>query len=129
MNNAKEPLSKTDMPENDARYRICQTDTIRPVSCSCGSSRRAFTDDPDRVASLHIVETDGKAQTHYHQKTTEIYYFLEGAGQMELDGQLCEVRPGTAILIKPGCRHRAIGNLKFLNLPVPAFDPADEWFD
>ena len=40
-----------------------------------------------------------------------------------------KVAPGSAIMIKPGCRHRAIGNLKLLNIPVPAFDPADEYFD
>jgi hypothetical protein len=32
-------------------------------------------------------------------------------------------------MIKPGCRHRAVGDLRILNIPVPAFDPADEWFD
>jgi hypothetical protein len=48
---------------------------------------------------------------------------------MELDGERHAVRPGDAILIKPGCRHRAIGKLKVLNVPIPAFDPADEWFD
>ncbi|MDB5294927.1 MAG: Cupin domain protein, partial [Phycisphaerales bacterium] len=39
------------------------------------------------------------------------------------------VKPLTAIFIKPGCRHRAIGNLKIINVPIPAFDPADEFFD
>ncbi|QEG34759.1 hypothetical protein Pr1d_20430 [Bythopirellula goksoeyrii] len=48
---------------------------------------------------------------------------------MELDGQRHPVKPGDAILIQPGCRHRAIGRLKVLNVPVPAFDPEDEWFD
>ena len=60
---------------------------------------------------------------------TEIYYFLEGEGEMELDGVGYPVRPGTAVLIKPGCRHRAIGEMKFINIPVPAFDPEDEWFE
>lgn len=60
---------------------------------------------------------------------TEIYVVLEGEGQIELDGQLHPVKPMTAIYIPPGCRHRAIGNLRILNLPVPAFDPKDEWFD
>jgi hypothetical protein len=32
-------------------------------------------------------------------------------------------------MIKPGCRHRAIGKLKILNIPIPAFDPDDEFFD
>jgi len=28
-----------------------------------------------------------------------------------------------------GCRHRAIGKLRIVNIPVPAFDANDEWFD
>ncbi len=35
----------------------------------------------------------------------------------------------TALLIRPGCRHRAVGKLKRVNVPVPAFDPDDEWCD
>jgi mannose-6-phosphate isomerase-like protein (cupin superfamily) len=60
---------------------------------------------------------------------TETYVVLEGEGQIELDGERFDVKPMTAIMIRPGCRHRAIGNLKILNIPVPAFDPDDEWFD
>jgi mannose-6-phosphate isomerase-like protein (cupin superfamily) len=114
---------------SEPRYRICQLHEIPEVPCPCGQTRRAFTDDLDKIASLHLVTTEGEAQNHYHKRMTEIYYFLEGEGEMELDGERHCVGPGSALLIKPGCRHRAIGNLKFLNLPVPAFDPADEWFD
>ncbi len=60
---------------------------------------------------------------------TEIYLILEGDGHVELDGERFPVRPMTAIMIKPGCRHRAVGKLRVVNIPVPAFDPADEWFD
>ena len=60
---------------------------------------------------------------------TEIYLVLEGEGQMELDGELFPVKLMTAIYIQPGCRHRAIGRLKIINIPVPAFDERDEWFD
>ena len=59
----------------------------------------------------------------------EIYYVLEGNGQIELDGMRFDVSPGTSVLIKPGCRHRAIGKMKILNVPIPAFNPDDEWFD
>ena len=54
---------------------------------------------------------------------------LEGTGRMELDGEEVELRPGKSVLIRPGCVHRAVGNLKILNVPVPAFDPEDEWFE
>jgi mannose-6-phosphate isomerase-like protein (cupin superfamily) len=54
---------------------------------------------------------------------------LAGEGQVELDGQLLSLKPMTAVMIKPGCRHRALGQLRLLNVVIPAFDPADEWFD
>ena len=60
---------------------------------------------------------------------TEIYVILEGAGEMELDGERIPVRPMSSIMIKPGCRHRAIGQLRILNIAIPKFDPQDEWFD
>jgi len=39
------------------------------------------------------------------------------------------VKPFTAIFIKPGCRHRAVGKMRIINVSIPAFDPQDEWFD
>jgi len=110
-------------------YLIAQLDELPPVPCPCGSARRAFADAPGNVASLHVVDIRKDSQTHYHKKMTEIYLVLEGQGQMELDGQLFPVKPMTAIYIRPGCRHRAIGKLKIINIPVPAFDEKDEWFD
>jgi len=111
------------------RYELVRINEIDPVPCPCGQTRRAFTDDADQIASLHVVDIKQDSKTHYHKKLTEIYYILEGSGQMELDGELFPVQPGDSILIKPGCRHRALGQLKILNVPIPAFDPDDEWFD
>lgn len=111
------------------RFKIARPSELPAIECPCGETRRAFLDDSDGVASLHIVEISSDARTHYHKKLTEIYYILEGAGEMELDGERHAVHPGDAVLIKPGCRHRALGKLKVLNVPIPAFDPADEWFD
>lgn len=110
-------------------YEIVNLAERDPVACPCGSTRRAFADVPDAPASLHVVDIDRDAKTHYHKKLTEIYYILEGTGQMQLDGQLIDVGPGSTILIRPGCRHRAIGKMKILNVPIPRFDPDDEWFD
>lgn len=111
------------------RFQITNLNETPAVPCPCGSTRRAFTDDPDQTASLHVVDISADAQTHYHKRLTEIYYILEGTGEMELDGERFPVGPGCTILIKPGCRHRAIGRMKILNVPIPAFDPNDEWFD
>jgi quercetin dioxygenase-like cupin family protein len=102
-----------------------------PVRCPCGWARRAFADVPGAPLSVHRVEIELDARTHYHKHQTETYYVLEcepGAG-IELDGEVTPVRPGVAVMIPPGVRHRAVGKMTILNVVVPAFDPADEWFD
>lgn len=108
---------------------IAQLDQVPAVKCPCGFARRAFATPDNAVATLHMVDIQQDAQTHYHKKMTEMYVVLEGEGFIELDGQRHPVKPMTAIFIKPGCRHRAIGKLRILNIPVPAFDENDEWFD
>ena len=60
---------------------------------------------------------------------SEIYLILDGEGHMEVDGEVVPLRPMTTVLIRPGCRHRAVGKLRLVNMPIPAFNPDDEWFD
>jgi mannose-6-phosphate isomerase-like protein (cupin superfamily) len=111
------------------RFQITRPSELPAVECPCGQSRRAFVDDADGVASLHITDISVDARTHYHKRLTEMYYILEGSGEMELDGERHAIGPGDAILIKPLCRHRAIGRMRIINIPVPVFDPTDEYFD
>jgi mannose-6-phosphate isomerase-like protein (cupin superfamily) len=110
-------------------YSIAQLDEIPTTRCPCGFARRAFAESSDNAASMHLVDIEHDSRTHYHKRMTELYLVLEGEGQMELDGKLFPLRPMTAVYIRPGCRHRAIGKLKIINIPIPAFDEADEWFD
>jgi mannose-6-phosphate isomerase-like protein (cupin superfamily) len=110
-------------------FQVAQLDEIPPTRCPCGWARRAFASVGESAASMHLVEIGEDSRAHYHKKTIEIYLVLEGSGHMELDGQRIPVRPMSAIYIKPGCRHRAVGKLKIINIPIPAFDSADEWFD
>lgn len=117
------------MPEKS--WEIAHFDEMDAVPCPCGMSRRAFVSADNPVATIHYVDIARDARTHYHKKLTEIYLVLETEGEawMELDGERVPVRAMTTILIKPGCRHRAVGTMKIVNIPVPAFDPDDEHFD
>jgi len=108
-------------------YSIAQLDEIDPVDYPCGKARRAFTTPDNDVATVHVVDISAEPRAHYHKKTTEIYVVLEGCGNIELDGRLAPVRPLSSVLIRPGTRHRAVGKLRILNIPIPAFDPGDEW--
>ena len=110
-------------------YLVEQIDQLESTQCPCGTTRRAFVGGDNDVASIHLVDISSDSRVHYHKKLTEIYLVLEGAGHMELDGEIVPVRPMTSVLIKPGCRHRAVGQMRIVNIPIPAFDPEDEWFD
>ena len=112
-----------------ANYMVADLEKIDPVPCPCGQARRAFAEPDNDVATLHVVDIKTDSEVHYHKTMTEIYLVLEGEGFMELDGEKIPVKPMTSIFIKPGCRHRAVGNLRIVNIPIPAFDPADEWTD
>jgi mannose-6-phosphate isomerase-like protein (cupin superfamily) len=78
---------------------------------------------------LHITDISADARVHYHKRLTEIYLILDGEGTMELDGDQVPLTPMTAVLVQPGCRHRAVGRFRAVIVPIPAFDPTDEWFD
>ena len=112
-----------------SNYMIANFEDIDPVRCPCGWAKRAFAEPGNDLATMHVVEIEKDSRTHYHKKMTEIYFVLEGEGHIELDGESFPIKPQSAIFIKPGCRHRAVGKLKILNVPIPAFDPEDEWED
>jgi mannose-6-phosphate isomerase-like protein (cupin superfamily) len=118
--------------ENDKRYLISQLDELAAQPCPCGTTRRGFLSAENDVASVHCVNICSDSRTHYHKEMTEIYIVLEGSGTIELDGDTIPLRPMTSIMIKPRCRHRAVPGsapLNILNIAIPKFDPADEWFD
>lgn len=111
------------------RFEVADFSEIQMVPCPCGMSRRAFVDSSEGRVSFHVVEIRKEALLHYHKSHVEIYYVLDGTGFLEVDGTRVPVKPGISVLIKEYCRHRALGNLKIVNVSLPVFNPEDEWFD
>ena len=111
-----------------ANFEIQQLEELPPTACPCGQARRAFARDGS-PASVHVVDITANAKMHYHKATTETYVVLEGQGRIELDGVIFPLKPLTAVRILPGCRHRALGTMRILNVCIPPFDPADEFED
>lgn len=109
------------------RVRVSQLDQAPPVACPCGQSRRSFRDPENETATVHLVDISQDSRPHYHRRTTEIYVVLEGEGYLEADGERIPLRPLTSVMILPGCVHRAVGNLRILNIPIPPFTEADEF--
>lgn len=97
--------------------------------CCCGTVQRAFAGSDDSPASVHLLELADEPTCHYHRKTTEIYVILEGDGHLELDGEMVPVQPMTAVMIKPGCRHRGVGKMKLFNISIPRFDTDDFYYE
>lgn len=118
-------------PSQTAGYELADFSQIQGVPCPCGTARRAFADVKDFPGTVHVTEICMSAKLHYHKQLTETYYFLEcdADAQMQLDDEIIDVKPGMSIVIRPGTRHRALGQMKVLILVLPKFDPADEWFD
>jgi mannose-6-phosphate isomerase-like protein (cupin superfamily) len=104
---------------------------LEPTECPCGVARRAFAERPDGHASVHLTEIHHRARTHYHRHLTETYVILEcGAdAAIELDGRQIPVSPLTTVVIPPGVRHRAIGEMRVIIFCTPPFDPDDEFVD
>lgn len=75
------------------------------------------------------VQPGGQTMPHYHPLTEEIYYILEGAGQLTITGETREVGPGDAIAIPPGAVHTIYNpgpeTLKFLCCCAPGYEHTD----
>ena len=114
--------------ESAQQWQLVDLTALPGTACPCGVARRGFADVVDYPATLHLTEISAEARTHFHRKLTELYYILEAGpdAAMELDGERVPVRPGVAVLIRPGVRHRAVGRMKVLIYVTPKFDSSDE---
>ena len=73
---------------------------------------------PGKITRLHCL------------KTSEVYYILEGRGEMHIDEEMRQVGPGQAVYIPPHSRQRIRNtggsDLLFLCIVDPAWRPEDE---
>ncbi len=77
----------------------------------------------DPAAWAHAVDIDG-ARPHYHLRSTELYYVLEGDGTVTLNGAAHAVSRGSLVHIPPGVIHGAQGRMRVLVIGIP--DIADD---
>jgi len=72
-----------------------------------------------------------QTQRHYHAKSEEFYYVLDGEGEMEINGERASVGPGDAVLIPAGAWHQiTVGDagLRFLCCCAPPYRHEDTYF-
>ena len=116
------------MLPNAATATLIDLNSLPPITCPCGTARRAFAGDDRFPGTLHLTQISREAVTHHHQSHTETYVVLDCSDDaaIELDGVRHPVARHTAVLIPPGVVHRAIGEMTVLIVCTPDFDPADE---
>ncbi len=79
------------------------------------------------AAWAHAVDIDG-AKLHYHKRSTELYYVLEGGGTVVLDGVEQPVSKGSLVHIPPGVVHGARGQMRVLVVGIPDI-AEDDYFE
>ena len=94
-------------------------------TCPYGDVRRVITGGAGGVANVHIVEVS-MGTTHYHEGYDEVYYVLDGRGELNIDGEVHSLRPGAVAVIPRGIPHSLEatsqdgGRLKFIIFGTPA---------
>ena len=102
-----------------------------PFTTKDGSTIRELHHTEHQSLAEASLPAGGTTERHYHALTEEIYFVLEGAGELEIDGETRTVRPGDAALIPPGARHAitATAQLRFLCCCSPPYSHDDTYFD
>jgi mannose-6-phosphate isomerase-like protein (cupin superfamily) len=83
-----------------------------------------------RYSLAHAVVKPGKITRPHRLKSSEIYYVLEGVGEMHVDDGQERVSPGQVVYIPPDSvqriRNVGTGDLVFLCIVDPVWRPEDE---
>lgn len=114
---------------------IIKRDQVKPLVSEHGEAVRELAS--PSIADLHrhsvaevTIEPGGRSVRHYHRQQEEVYYILQGQGQMELDDEVHSVQPGDTVIIPPLTRHliRNTGtqDLVMVVTCAPAWSPEDE---
>lgn len=91
---------------------------VEPWAETCGQIRPLIEECDGAAAEVHHVEIHD-AKLHYHERTDEIYYVIEGAGTMVLDDERIAVHKGMVVYVPRGVRHKAVGDLTVLTVCIP----------
>jgi mannose-6-phosphate isomerase-like protein (cupin superfamily) len=91
---------------------------VQPWAETCGQIRPLVEEADAAAAEIHHVEIQD-AKLHYHERTDEFYYIIDGTGRMVLDDEEIELHPGVVVYVPRGVRHKAVGRLTVLTVCIP----------
>ena len=75
----------------------------------------------DTTLSSTRLYAGKETRGHKHDDQEEVYFFIDGFGQMIIDGEYCakrvlEVEEGDVVLVHKGCHHKVRNIAKCLDL-------------
>jgi mannose-6-phosphate isomerase-like protein (cupin superfamily) len=91
---------------------------VKPWAETCGAIRCLVVEEDGAAAEVHHVEIQD-AKLHFHEKTDEFYYVIDGQGEMILDDEKIELHRGVVVYVPRGVKHKAIGKLTVLTVCIP----------
>ncbi len=107
----------------------------KEITASDGSTLRELfnplTDELSlRYSLAHARVAPGQSTTPHRLKTSEVYYIMEGEGEIRIDGETARTHSGHAVYIPPGSvqyiTNTGEGELVFLCIVDPAWKAEDE---
>ena len=102
----KESLNITEVDKNKRGIGISKTTHLTDIEGLCQKGR---------LYGLMELEPGCSVGSHVHEGDFEIYYFLEGEGEVTDDGEVKKVYPGDVLITHEGHEHslKNIGDKTF----------------
>ncbi len=114
------------------RSKTKQPDSEIPTFDDVCGKIRVLTSakETDKINLVEVV-ANKPAMCHFHRKTTEIYYVVEGEGWVRISGRAHGIKHGSRVIIQPGDCHQLLpksgSTLKVLVMAAPAWQKTDEF--
>lgn len=106
------------MTTTTAKFLVRDPASVTPWAETCGQIRPLIEEQDEAAAEVHHVTIDN-AKLHFHARTDEFYYIIEGEGRMVLDDETINVHQGMVVYVPKGMKHKAIGKLTVLTICIP----------
>jgi mannose-6-phosphate isomerase-like protein (cupin superfamily) len=104
---------------------------LEPFTTKDGSTIRELMHTPSQSLAEAVVRPGQATERHYHARSQELYAFLEGGGELEVDGAVRRVAAGDTVLIPAGAWHTLTGGpegARFLCCCAPPYAHDDTFF-
>src|SRR5437867_10228133 len=114
------PDCSMEIPTMAATTRFLRRDPadVKTWVETCGQIRCLIEERDGAAGEVHHVQIQD-AKLHYHKRTDEFYYVIDGRGTMVLDDETIELHKGVVVYVPRGVKHKAIGDLTVLTVCVP----------